>query len=154
MPILQTLSGEFSADETIQTTTGPGGKDRAGLGEEPIKRLAGDLSTRFGRGFSRQNLQQIRTFFLVWPIKAICQTPSGKSSVAHLIADRFPLTWSAYVRLLSVKNKAARRIYETKALCCGCSVRQFFIKTQREIDDQIRCASPWIHPWGERRLAM
>ncbi len=101
-----------------------GGKDRAGYGEALIKRLAGDLSTRFGRGFSRQNLQQMRAFFLAWPVEAICQTPSGKSSDLPVIADRFPLPWSAFVRLLSVKNAAARRFYETETLRCGWSVRQ------------------------------
>ena len=37
-----------------------GGKDRAGYGEALIERLADDLTKRFGRGFSRQNLQQMR----------------------------------------------------------------------------------------------
>jgi len=34
------------------------------------------------------------------------------------------LPWSAYVRLLSVKNPEARTCYETEALRLGCSVRQ------------------------------
>jgi predicted nuclease of restriction endonuclease-like (RecB) superfamily len=40
------------------------------------------------------------------------------------IATRFSLPWSAYVRLLSVKNEHARRFYETEALRGGWSVRQ------------------------------
>ena len=36
------------------------GKRRAGYGEQLIERLASDLTQRFGRGFSRQNLQQMR----------------------------------------------------------------------------------------------
>ena len=36
-----------------------GGQERAEYGEQLIKRLAEDLTTRFGRGFSRQNLWQI-----------------------------------------------------------------------------------------------
>ena len=32
------------------------------------------------------------------------------------IGNRFPLPWSAYVRLLSVKNEHARAFYETEAL--------------------------------------
>ncbi len=39
-------------------------------------------------------------------------------------ANRFPLPWSAYVRLLSVKNQHARAFYETEALRRGWSVRQ------------------------------
>lgn len=90
------------------------GKRRAGYGEQLIERLASDLTQRFGRGFSRQNLQQMRSFFLGWPIR---QTLSGESSPASLqgrpvlaqerpwqlgeLAQRFALPWSAYVRLLS-----------------------------------------------------
>ena len=36
----------------------------------------------------------------------------------------FPLPWSAYVRLLSVRNESAREFYETEALRGGWSVRQ------------------------------
>jgi len=40
------------------------------------------------------------------------------------LASVFPLPWSAYVRLLSVKNDQAREFYETEALRGGWSVRQ------------------------------
>ena len=36
----------------------------------------------------------------------------------------FPLPWTAYVRLLSLKDKAARKFYEEEALRGGWSVRQ------------------------------
>ncbi len=123
-----------------------GGKGRAEYGEALIERLADDLSRRFGRGFSRQNLWQMRQFYLCWPIPQtlsaessppailqtvsgeslgaqIIQTPSGQSPDLAVLAARFPLPWSAYVRLLSVKNEAARAFYETEALRCGWSVR-------------------------------
>jgi hypothetical protein len=48
---------------------------------------------------------------------------SAESSLAQ-IAARFPLPWSAYVRLLAVRNVHARRFYETEALRGGWSVRQ------------------------------
>lgn len=51
-----------------------GGKQRAEYGERLLKRLATDLTAKHGRGFSRQNLQQMRSFFLDWEI---CQTVSG-----------------------------------------------------------------------------
>ena len=44
----------------------------------------------------------------------------------------FPLPWSAYVRLLAVKNEHARRFYETEALQGGWSVRQL----DRQINSQ------------------
>jgi predicted nuclease of restriction endonuclease-like (RecB) superfamily len=48
------------------------------------------------------------------------------------LAGRFPLPWSAYVRLLSVKNENARRFYEAEALRGGWSVRQL----DRQIEAQ------------------
>jgi DUF1016 N-terminal domain len=60
-----------------------GGAKRAAYGEALVTQLSEDLTLRFGRGFSRQNLGQMRAFYRSWPIEAICQTPSGKSSAAR-----------------------------------------------------------------------
>ena len=40
------------------------GKRRAEYGEELIEQLAGDLSARYGRGFSVRNVWQIKAFYL------------------------------------------------------------------------------------------
>ncbi|MDA8140034.1 MAG: PDDEXK nuclease domain-containing protein [Desulfobacteraceae bacterium] len=48
------------------------------------------------------------------------------------LANCFPLPWSAYVRLLGVKNELARKFYETEALRGGWSVRQL----DRQINSQ------------------
>lgn len=121
-----------------------GGEARAAYGVELLSRLSLDLTRRFGRGFSRQNLQQMRQFYLVHPEEPIRQTLSGKSSeganlqtpsanspVGRIVA-RFPPPWSAYVRLLAVKNEHARLFYETEALRGGWSVRQL----DRQIQSQ------------------
>src|SRR5690606_14978003 len=99
------------------------GKRRAGYGEQLIERLSADLTAQFGRGFSRPNLQQMRSFFLTWPIR---QTVSSESSPVPMaparpwrldeLAQVFTLPWSAYVRLLSVKDAHARQFYEAEAL--------------------------------------
>lgn len=109
-----------------------GGSDRAVYGEVLIERLAQDLTQRFGRGFSRQNLWQMRAFYVAWSVKAMSQSESRGALSPHLgaIAARFPLPWSAYVRLLAVKSAAAREFYETEALRCGWTVRQL----SRQID--------------------
>ena len=134
------------------------GRRRAGYGEALIERLAADLTAKFGRGFSRSNLWQMRDFYMAWPIVQAgpaqlestsspqggqqklqtlsgelgtgttpenLQTVSGKSSPPELNAfPRFPLPWSHYVRLLSVKDGQARTFYEAEALRGGWSVRQ------------------------------
>ncbi len=55
------------------------GRARANYGEALIERLAADLTWRFGRGFGRRNLFQMRTFYLTYP--AIVQTASAQSTV-------------------------------------------------------------------------
>ena len=145
-----------------------GGRERADYGAALLRRLASDLTQRFGRGFSRLNLQQMRLFYLAYPPHKICQTPSGKfeplarppilqtpssksqppaplpigqtpsgkleaRQVDHQdLVAAFPLPWSAYVRLLSVKNPNARTFYEAEALRGGWSVRQL----DRQISSQ------------------
>lgn len=121
------------------------GESRAEYGEQLIQRLAADLSRIFGRGFGARNIAQMRTFYLSWPESKILQTPSAKSiksfapnrisknslSVESL-AHCFRLPWSAYVRLLAVRNPEARAFYETEALRSGWSVRQL----DRQIQSQ------------------
>ena len=112
------------------------GTERAAYGAEVVKRLARELQQQFGRGFSKRNLEQMRQFYLQWPI---AQTPSAQLNPAlpgekaqtlsaqlgtSWSAPIFPLSWSHYVRLLTVADSAARRYYETEAIRGGWSVRQ------------------------------
>ena len=115
------------------------GKRRAGYGEQLMERLSTDLTAQFGRGFGVNNLENMRRFFLAYPVSEISQTlsgkldnelpdeksqtVSGKLSLAEL-AQVFTLPWSAYVRLLVVKDDHARQFYEAEALRGGWSVRQ------------------------------
>ncbi len=93
---------------------------RAEYGTQLLKRLSADLTARFGRGFSRQNLQQMRQFYLAWQK---CQTLSSESELTDH-ASQFPLPWSHYVTLLRVQNPSAREFYETESLRGGWSLRQ------------------------------
>jgi hypothetical protein len=53
------------------------------------------------------------------------QPPAGEEAASlQAVATLFPLPWSHYVRLLSVKDETARRFYEAEALRGGWSVRQ------------------------------
>lgn len=117
------------------------GKQRADYGEALIRHLAVDLTLHFGRGFGVVNLAQMRRFYLGWPQEEIFQTLSEKSPKSRQAIDlddptamarRFPLPWSAYVRLLSVRSPNARTFYEREALRAGWTVRQL----ARQIDTQ------------------
>ena len=109
------------------------GKQRADYGEQLIVRLAKDLTARWGRGFGYRNLYQMRQFYISYP--RILQTVSAKSIlpsgawaatdiVLREIATHLPLSWSHYVRLLSIEKPEARTFYETEALRGGWTVRQ------------------------------
>ena len=117
-----------------------GGRERAGYGEELMARLAADLTAKFGRGFSRRNLEQMRAFYLGWaavpagggasqvrvrpPEAGKPQTASAELVPAGANSAHFPLPWSHYVRLMTVPNVPARRFYEEEAVKGGWSVRQ------------------------------
>lgn len=66
------------------------------------------------------------------PLPAISEHPHSTPARLAAIAQYFPLPWSAYVRLLSVKSDPARRFYETEALRGGWSVRQL----DRQVNSQ------------------
>jgi len=129
------------------------GKHRAGYGEQLIDQLSADLTNRFGSGFSRRTVYQMRAFYQTYPTIVqmssaqsaeypthrirqtasaesppgeISQIPSGKSALSSTatVASFFPLPWSHYVRLLSIEDENARKFYETEALRGGWTVKQ------------------------------
>lgn len=131
-----------------------GGKERAKYGEELLQRLGCDLTARFGRGFSDRNLLKMRAFYLGWEISptpsaelearamltcqerdvhalalpaksaAVTISPTPSAELAAQLMTVFPLSWSHYVRLLSVEKPRARVFYEAEAIRGGWSVRQ------------------------------
>lgn len=113
------------------------GKRRAGYGEALLKQLSADLTSRFGRGFAKSNLYQMRAFYVTYQdiLQTVSgesesrkfQTPSGKSQPrkwkapfaelsVQAVSERFRLPWSACVRVLSLKSKQVRSFYKEEAL--------------------------------------
>lgn len=82
---------------------------RADYGKETIKQLSVTLSREFGKGFSRSNLQNMRSFYVYYPK---CQTLSGK------------LTWSHYCELLVISDPERRSFYEKECERSGWSIRE------------------------------
>ncbi len=119
------------------------GERRAEYGTELLKELSARLTEEFGKGFSRSNLQNMRSFFLLWQDRScairqlhvgeleartgqaqsdgerlpqICQQPIGKSS------SPFRLSWTHYIILLTIKDPDERSFYEIEAANQGWSV--------------------------------
>ncbi len=85
------------------------GEERAEYGQKLLKKLSTDLKQRFGRGFSRSNLQYMRLIYLKYPK---CQTLSGK------------LTWSHYIELLTIDDDLERSFYEKQCIREKWSIRE------------------------------
>lgn len=121
-----------------------GGEHRAGYGKELLQKFSADLQSRFRKGFSVDNLESMRKFYITWPPVKISDTVSRKSGddpksetasrifTLDDIAKSFPLSWSHYVALLGVNDEKGREFYEAEALRGGWSVRQL----NRQIDTQ------------------
>ena len=86
-----------------------GNSYRAEYGKQLITDLSKKLTKEYGNGFSRTNLQNMRNFYLLYPI---CQTLSGK------------LSWSHYCELLSISDDNKRSFYEKETINANWSVRE------------------------------
>ena len=109
------------------------GESRAEYGKQVIERLAKDLGNRFGRGFQKSSLFQMRAFYLSYPdLEQSLSTEIFSPEIFQTLSGKFPLPWSHYVKLISVKSPEARAFYEAEALRGGWSVRQL----SRQINTQ------------------
>ncbi len=116
------------------------GEDRAEYGKELLKKLSKDLTNKFGRGFSADNLEKMRLFYQNYNMLEKSATVSRKSEKSATlsaqsfnlaeIAENFPLPWSHYALLLSCKDENERDFYEKESLRGGWSVRQ--LKRQKD----------------------
>ena len=92
--------------------------ERADYGKQTLKELSKALTAEFGKGFSRANLQNMRSFYLTYEK---CQTLSGK------------LSWSHYCELLTIADTVKRSFYEKEAVNSNWSVREL----KRQIDSSL-----------------
>ncbi len=80
------------------------GEDRAKYGAEVIKKLSGELTARYGKGFTKTNLYSFSQFYKTRP--EIFHSASGKFNL---------LSWTHYRVLLQVTDERARAWYEREA---------------------------------------
>lgn len=94
------------------------GKDRAKYGSDLIAKLSKDLKIRYGKGFGRRNVLDMRRFYLTFPI---WQTVSAK------------LSWSHIIVLLSISDDNTRLFYENQCVKENWSKRELV----RQIDSSL-----------------
>lgn len=87
------------------------GKERAEYGKAQLKELSVRLNQKFVKGFSEQNLRNMRQFFLTYSDRTlpIRQKPSGE-------LEGFRLSWSHYLVLMRIENIEERSFYELEAI--------------------------------------
>jgi predicted nuclease of restriction endonuclease-like (RecB) superfamily len=91
------------------------GKARADYAKETLKNLSRELTKEFGKGFSVDNLQNMRRFFLTY---------QKYETASRISQESFPLSWSHYLLLLRMENPEERQFYEIEAANQNWPVRE------------------------------
>jgi len=98
------------------------GQNRAEYGKSVLKNLSAYLTPKFGKGFSVDNLQNMRNFYLCY---SKYETPSRNFV--------FTLSWSHYLKLMRISNPEERRFYEIEASENNWSLREL----ERQFDSSL-----------------
>jgi len=110
------------------------GKVRAEYGKQILKGLSERLKDEFGRGFSVDNLENMRRFYLTYSISETVSRKSDEEKSETLPRKTknidFELSWSHYLFLLKIGNTEERKFYEIEAITNGWSLREL----QRQFD--------------------
>ena len=119
------------------------GKDRAEYGKKILKGLSEELKKEFGKGFSTDNLENMRKFYLAYSISEsltrilqITNSPSlmtnsesvkleeSQTTKTQSLISFFKLTWTHYVFLMRIEDEKERRFYEIESEKYNWSVRE------------------------------
>jgi len=111
------------------------GKDRAEYGKQLLQSLSQQLTKEFGKGFSVDNLSNMRKFYLTFSISEsltrILQIKKTQSVTAEFnkvdyqtLASFFKLTFTHYVFLMRIEDEKERRFYKIESEKNNWSVRE------------------------------
>ncbi len=108
------------------------GSERAEYGKRIIDKLSTELTSKYGKGFTRRALYKYQQFYKYFPeiVPSLNAQSSDKAIVPSLNAQL--LSWSHYEKLLQVNDSDARNWYAKEAYEQAWSVRTL----QRNISSQ------------------
>lgn len=92
------------------------GKDRAKYGKSVLKNLSEKLTEEVGSGFSVDNLENMRRFYLAYS--------NSETLSRNLKSPDFQLSWSHYLKLIRIDNPEERRFYEIESIQNSWSLRE------------------------------
>ncbi len=99
------------------------GKERAGYGKQILKELSSVLNKEFGKGFSVDNLENMRRFYLVYS-KSETASRILEDVISGTSFRKFTLSWSHYLKLMRIDDEEERKFYEIEAAKSNWSVRE------------------------------
>lgn len=88
-----------------------GGETRAEYGKSLLKLLSVQLINEFGKGFSVDNLENMRRFYLAF-------------QKSETVSRKFELSWSHYIFLTRIENINERNFYEIESIENSWSLRE------------------------------
>ena len=88
-----------------------GGEIRAEYGKSLLKLLSVQLINEFGKGFSVDNLENMRRFYLAF-------------QKSETVSRKFELSWSHYIFLTRIENIDERNFYEIESIENSWSLRE------------------------------
>lgn len=88
-----------------------GGETRAEYGKSLLKLLSVELINEFGKGFSVDNLENMRRFYLAF-------------QKSETVSRKFELSWSHYIFLTRIENIDERNFYEIESIENSWSLRE------------------------------
>ena len=108
------------------------GKERADYGKQILKELSKVLTNEFGKGFSVDNLENMRRFYLVYG-KSETLSRISENAISESSSQNFDLSWSHYLKLIRIDDENERKFYEIEAYKNNWSVREL----QRQFDSAL-----------------
>jgi len=127
----------------IIVTNEQNGNNRAPYGKETLKLLSSELAAEFGKGFSVDNLQLMRSFYLEYNDRILAQISKNSETLSRKLEkiqnyensetvspvlqrfdnNPFRLSWSHYVELIKM-DQHERDFYELESLKNNWSIRE------------------------------
>jgi ribosomal protein L13E len=101
------------------------GSERSAYGKAVLQTLSNKLTQKYGRGFSVDNLERARKFYLLYPYGSLSEnsaTPSRNSKADLKFHSN--LSWSHYVQLIRIKRPETRSFYTIEASKNNWSARE------------------------------
>lgn len=94
------------------------GENRAAYGKQLLKELSAYLTSRFGKGYSAENLKLMRRFYSIYSHDQIGETAFTQFENLPAVSTgrKFFLSWSHYLKLMRIENIDERHFYEIESV--------------------------------------